>query len=324
MVAKHYNLGQERHEFIQNALFMTENNQSNASAMVIALIGFGSLSIGDGFIKSLAGEWPGTAVAALRYSFGALGLGALLFIFEGKKGFILPKPKAQLARGFFIALATLCFFTSIFLMPLATATSIQFVNPMITAIISAIILREAASMKSWIATITAFIGVLIVLRPNFLELGWAAILPLVAAFGLSGMMIANRAVASTGSILLMQFIIAAIAAPILIMSAIIGHFSGFEPLIITLPNWHIIGICALVACTASFSHWFIYKATVKASAAAVAPMVYIQLLIAIIIGMIFYGDYPDALSLFGAGIIIASGLYLLKSDQIPNKGGYRK
>ncbi|MEZ5710759.1 MAG: DMT family transporter [Blastomonas sp.] len=290
--------------------------QNITAGMALALCGFGMLSMGDGVIKSLAGEWPGTAVAALRYVFGAMGLGVLLFLREGRAGFRLPKPGAQLARGFFVALATLAFFVSIFVMPLATATSIQFINPMLTAIISAIWLKEAAGRTTWIATLLAFVGVLIVLRPNFAELGWMAVLPLVAAFGLSAMMIANRSVAGSGGVLLMQFLISAIAAPFLILASIAGHFSGIEGFAVGLPGWHVIGVCALVGVTASVSHMLIYLATARASAANVAPMVYVQLLVALAIGMLFYGDFPDLVALGGSVLIVASGLWLWRRNKL--------
>ncbi len=61
--------------------------------MLIALAGFACLSVGDAIIKTIAGEWPGTAVAALRYCFGVTGLGAFLFWREGRKGFRLPMAK---------------------------------------------------------------------------------------------------------------------------------------------------------------------------------------------------------------------------------------
>lgn len=115
------------------------------SGLLYALCGFALLSIGDAIIKSIAVAWPGTAVAALRYSIGASGLAILLFLREGRAGFVLPHPKMQLLRGFAVAAATVCFFSSLFLMPLADATAIAFTSPMITALLGALILKERTS-----------------------------------------------------------------------------------------------------------------------------------------------------------------------------------
>ncbi len=290
------------------------------SGLLLAVTGFATLSLGDAVVKSIAGEWPGTAVAALRYIVGAFGLGLLLWMVEGRKGFRIPMAKIQLLRGSMVALATLCFFSAIFLMPLAEATAIVFVSPMITALLSALFLGERASRATWIAAIIAFVGVVIILRPNVALLGWAALLPLIAATGMAAMMIGNRKVASTGSVLLMQFLIAVIAAPFLLLAAIIGHFSGYEPLAVSMPDWTIIARCAVVALTASFSHWLIYLGTTKASAARVAPTVYVQILMSLALGMIIFGDWPDALSLAGSAIIIGAGVYLWNSKRTPEKG----
>lgn len=165
--------------------------RNRGAGMLFALLGFALLSCGDGLIKSTAGQWPGMAVAALRFTLGAIGLGLVLLIREGPQGFRFPRPGVQLARGFFLAGATVTFFSSIFLMPLATATSIQFMAPLLTAVISSILYKERLSPRRWVATLIAFVGVMIVLRPSFTDLGWAALLPLAAAFGMSGLMMSN-------------------------------------------------------------------------------------------------------------------------------------
>jgi len=279
------------------------------------LCGFALLSIGDAVIKSIAGAWPGTAVAALRYSIGAIGLGALLLLKEGRQGFAMPMPKLQLLRGFSVATATICFFSSIFLMPLADATAIGFTSPMITAIFSAMFLHERTHATKWIAIFVAFGGVLLIMRPNVMELGWVALLPLAAAMSMAFMIIGNRAVAGTGSPLLMQFLVASLAVPFIFCAAFIGHFSGVEALHVGVPDWTIIARCTLVAVTASFGHWLIYMATTRASAAEIAPMTYVQLLIAVGLGIILFGDLPDLTSLAGAGIIVASGLILWRGSR---------
>lgn len=290
-------------------------SSSARSGLLYALCGFALLSIGDAVIKSIAGAWPGTAVAALRYSIGAIGLGTLLFLKEGRQGFAMPLPKLQWLRGFSVAMATICFFSSIFLMPLADATAIGFTSPMITAIFSAIFLHERTHATKWIAIFVAFGGVMMIMRPNVMELGWVALLPLAAAMSMAFMIIGNRAVAGTGSPLLMQFLVASLAVPFILGAALIGHFSGVEALHVGVPDWTIIARCTLVAVTASFAHWLIYMATTRASAAEIAPMTYVQLLIAVGLGIILFGDWPDLTSLAGAGIIVASGLILWRGSR---------
>ena len=287
---------------------MTEGNP--AKGLLLALCGFAMLSIGDAIIKTIGGVWPGTAVAALRYCLGATGLAILLWRTEGVAGFTMPMPKVQLLRGFSVAVATIAFFSSIFLMPLAEATAIVFIGPLITAMISHIWLNERAGRATWIAASIAFVGVLIIVRPNFAVLGVAALLPLAAAAGMAFMMIGNRKVAGAASPLQMQFLIAVIAAPILVIAAIVGQLSGISRLHVGLPDWTIILRCAIVAVTATCSHWLVYLGTTKASAAQIAPMVYVQILVALLLGFIVFGDRPDMISLGGSALIVAAGLGL--------------
>src|SRR5688572_27176496 len=105
------------------------------TALLLALLGFASLSVGDGLAKSMTGEWPGTAVSALRYIFGAAGLTVAVAIRHGRQGFVLPRPWLQVGRGAAVALATICFFMGVMAMPLADATAILFTSPMLTLVL---------------------------------------------------------------------------------------------------------------------------------------------------------------------------------------------
>ncbi|RPF72377.1 DMT family transporter [Aurantiacibacter spongiae] len=290
--------------------------QSDRAGLLFALAGFCCLSVGDAVVKGMADEWPATAIAALRYVMGAIGLSAILLAREGMAPFrTIPKPGIQWLRGLGVAVATVCFFTGVWLMPLADAASITFMQPMLTAVLAAAFLGERLRTTAVIATIVAFGGVLIVLRPNFLAIGPAALLPLVAAFGMAILMTANRAARGSGSALAMQAYIACFAAPLLVGFAVVGHVSGVEEFAVDWPEWHVIARCAFVAVSASLAHGLVYMGTERAGAATVAPMTYGQLLVAITLGWLFFDEVPDLVTLLGAAIIIGSGLWLWRDGR---------
>lgn len=268
------------------------------------------LSCGDALIKTMAGEWSPLAVAALRFTIGALGLSVILAIREGRAAFRPQSPWLQAGRGLCLAIATMCFFAAIFVMPLAEATALIFLAPIITALLSGPLLKEKVRPATWIASIIAFAGVILVLRPNLSELGPIAFLPLGSALSFSLMMLANRAVAGQGSSLSMQVFVAAGAAPVLILCAAIGGWSGAERFAISWPDWTVVARCAIVAVSASVAHWLVYLGTTRAGAATIAPMTYVQLLVAIILGWLMFTDTPDVMTLSGAAVIIAAGLFL--------------
>ncbi len=268
------------------------------------------LSLGDAVVKSMAGQWAPTAIATLRYALGAAGLSAILLAHEGAAAFAMPRPGLQLMRGAAVAVATIAFFAALALMPLAEATTIVFASPIITALLAPIFLNERASWITWIAAVMAFVGVAIVLRPNLGELGAAALLPLVAAVAMSVLFMGNRAVAGAASALAMQAFVALCALPVMLAATAIGHVSGVEALTVGVPSAAVVVKCAVVACTASSGHWLIYLGTTRAGASSVAPMTYVQLIVAIGLGWMWFGDRPDAVAMAGAAVIVGAGLLL--------------
>ena len=290
-------------------------HNSARTALILALCGFATLSIGDALVKTMAGQWPGTAVAALRYSAGAVGLAIVVALTEGRKGFRVPMPWLQLGRGVGVSVATICFFLGVMAIPLADATAIQFTSPMITGMASALLLGEKAPKAVWGATALAFAGVLVVLRPNVLALGAARFLPARGGGG-DGLpddlqpQGGRRGLADRDAIPggddggadpdrrgqpagaeRRAFIPGAGAAGRRRRQMPGGRLHGDGRALL------------------------IYMAAVRASAAVVAPMTYVQLLIAAALGWLLFGAAPDLSTFAGAALIIGGGLLLWRSQK---------
>ena len=288
-------------------------------ALLIALAGFCSLSVGDAVVKSMAG---GVA--------GARRLGAALLLrrlrprrstsrsSHGRAGFVLPRPGLQLGRGAAVALATLCFFLGVMAMPLADATAIQFTSPILTALLAPLVLGERTHRATWVATLLAFAGVLVVLRPNVMEIGLAAFFPLGAAFGMSWLMMLNRMTAGAAPVMVMQFLLAAIAAPLLVAAARPAPFRRLSGSAGRRPRWS--RNASRVAVFATLGHTLIFAAVARASASVVAPMTYVQLLVAAGLGWLWFGDRLDAATFGGAALIIAGGLLLWRAQRVRDLG----
>jgi len=285
-------------------------------ALLMAGAGFCLLAVGDAVVKTIAGAWPATAVAALRYTFGTIGLAAIVLWRQGRAGFVMPLPWAQVGRGFAVATATVTFFAGVHLMPLADTTSIVFTSPMWTALISAVFLRERIQGATWAAIMLAFAGVLVVLRPNLANLGAAALLPLVAALGMAVLMVLNRRVAGLAPVFTMQFLVAALGTPFLIAAAFAADRAGVPGYRVGWPDPSVVLRCLAVAFTATAGHWCIFRATEIASAARIAPMTYSQIVIALGAGWLVFGDRPDLVALAGTTLIIAGGLVLWWNDRV--------
>lgn len=283
--------------------------------VLIAVVGFSMFSVGDTIIKTIGGAWPGIAVAALRFAIAATVLGIILALREGRAAFVMPRPGIQLMRGFGMTVGTAAFFTALFIMPIVEATAIFFVSPMLTALLATLVLGEPARRSVWLATLLAFVGMLVLIRANFVHFGWAVLLPLAAAMGMSMLVLGNRIAAGLASGLAMQFYTAVIAAAMLGIGTGIAAATGLAGIEIGWPSWSVVSRCVLVAFTASCGHWLVYTATTRAGAAVIAPMAYVQLLVALTAGWLVFDDWPDTLSMVGATMIVCAGLYLWRSGR---------
>lgn len=296
--------------------------QSNDRAgLLYALAGFCTLSIGDAIVKGMAGEWPAPAMAATRYIAGTLLLGVLIARSEGLSALNLPRDRLQWVRGIAISISAVGMFLAVWLMPLATATTIGFTQPMITALLAAVLLGERVRASTIVASLVAFAGVFLVLRPNFATAGWGVLLPLVSATGMAVTIIANRKVHGRASVLAMQYWMSLTAMLFLLVVTPALHLTGLEPFHLTWPHWSVVARAAFIGLSATLAQWLIYMGTAKAGAGTVAPMTYGQLLMAVLFGALFFGDYPDAVALLGAAVIIGAGLFLWRSGRDPRGSG---
>lgn len=284
--------------------------QSDRAGLLYALAGFCTLSIGDAIVKGMPGAWPAPAMAAARYVVGTALLMVLLARSEGLPALRLPRDALQWVRGVAISVSAVGMFLAVWIMPLAEATTIIFTQPIITAVLAMLLLGERARPSTWLASIVAFAGVFLVLQPNFESAGWGVLLPVMSAFGMAVTIIANRKVSGRASVLAMQYYMSVTALFFLVAATAAGHVSGVEDFQVTWPHWSVLARCAIIGLTATLAQWLIFMGTVRAGAGTVAPMTYGQLLMAVALGWMFFGDRPDLTGLAGAVIIIGSGLFL--------------
>jgi len=264
----------------------------------------------------MPGLWPAPAMAATRYFVGSAILASMLARAEGLSALRLPRDPIQWVRGIAISCSAMGMFLAVWLMPLATATTIAFSQPMITAVLAAVVLREKTRPSTWIATLAAFGGVFLALRPNFATAGWGVLFPVLGATGMSVTIIANRVATGRASNLALQYYMSVTAMIFLVLATVTMHFFGPSSFHVHATDWTVIGRCALIGVTATSAQWLIFMGTVKAGAGTIAPMTYGQLLMATLFGYLFFGDHPDALSFLGAAIIIGAGLYLWSTGRM--------
>ena len=217
----------------------------------------------------------------------------------------------QLARSFLLFLSTICNFVALQYLQLVEALSIVFSTPLIVALLAGPILGERIGMQRLIAVCVGFVGVLVVARPGLGTMHPAALLSLTGAVAYAFYGITTRMLASTDS-----------SATTIIYSSLAGIvlMTPLLPWVWTTPSSPL--TWALLMMTGFFGavgHWLLVLAYARAPAVILSHFIYSQIVWMLALGYIVFGDWPDPWTFAGAGIVIASGLYLLYREQVKSR-----
>jgi drug/metabolite transporter (DMT)-like permease len=210
--------------------------------------------------------------------------------------------KIQLFRSLLSIIESGCFILSFRYLSLADAHSIASLTPVLVVALSAIILREHVSLKTWIAIFVGFIGVLIIMRPGLSIFDPKSLIPLAGAFFLSIYQIVTRKASEKDSTETSLFYTSIIG---IILMGVVGH-SYWQPLM----NYSILFFIA-IGIFFSLGLYFQIIALSMVRAGIIQPFHYTLIFWAIILGYIFYDDFPDIPTLIGALVITISGIYTL-------------
>ncbi|MEM8812032.1 MAG: DMT family transporter [Pseudomonadota bacterium] len=267
----------------------------------------------DAIAKSLAGQVSPGQIAASRFLFQTLLLAPFVIgsvhLRVGRAIWI------HAARGFLIALATLLFFTSLRVLPLAEAISIFFVSPLILTVLAAMLLGEPIGWRRILAVLVGFVGALIIVRPSYALFGWQAILPFCAAFAFAFYLILTRLLAREGDPVTIQFYAGVFGGLTMAIALLAG---GMASIPILTPSWPTISqwaLLALLGVIGTGAHVLVVHAFKRAPASILAPFQYLEIISATTLGFLVFGDFPDATTWIGISIIVASGLYVFHRER---------
>ena len=214
--------------------------------------------------------------------------------------------KLQVLRSFFSIIESGCFVLAFRYLSLADVHSVGSLTPVIIVALSALILKENVSPKTWIAIFVGFLGVLIILRPGLSIFDIKSLLPLMAAFFLGLYQVVTRKVSENDSTETSLFYTSLIG--FIVMSIL--AFVYWQPL--TLNSYFLftgIGIFF------SMGIYFQIIALSKARASIIQPFHYTLIFWAIILGYLVYDDLPNIPTIVGAIIIASSGIYVLRAGK---------
>ncbi|MEM1235063.1 MAG: DMT family transporter [Pseudomonadota bacterium] len=279
----------------------TRANQRGAALMVGSMTAF---TVNDAFMKLLGSEWPVFQSLFIRGLF-VVGMMAALSYAMGHIRRGIPRRDWQLVllRSGCEALAAALFITAIFNMPLAEATAILQTLPLTVTLAGALFLGEKVGWRRWMAIAVGFIGVLLIVQPGTEGFTVYALYAVGAVIIITFRDMAAREMSDA----MPSFLAALVGAVgVTAMGAAGSITEVWAPLTLTTA----IGLAGAV-CTVGVAYVFSVAAMRSGDIGFVAPYRYTALLVALIIGYVLFKEVPSPLTLLGAGLITATGLYTL-------------
>ena len=276
-------------------------------AITFNLLAWVMLPIMDGFAKYLSSDLPVLQITWARYFFTVAFTLPVMFFFFRKNLVWTDKPKLQLIRGLILLTANVCFFYSISIISLAKALTLAFIAPLIVTAFSPIFLGEKVGFRRWSAVIIGFIGSMVVIRPGFVEINLASLAALGTGVMYGFYLIITRKLSSSDNPLLTLLLTGVVGA---IIISFVMPFVWIKP---TLNQWSMMAAIGIFAC---IGHLFIILSLKYADASKLAPFSYFEIVTNIIIGYYFFSDFPDKWTFLGLFIIILSGIYISRRENI--------
>lgn len=269
------------------------------------------LTVNDAVAKWLTGSYPIPQVIALRGLFLMVPLLALL-LWRGGIGALRPhRIRNQAARAACFTGSTYLIVTALSLMPLADAVAFTFTSPLLIAALAPALLGERVGWRRWAAILVGFAGVVVMARPTPEAFRLVAFVALGAALMSALRDIVTRRISAVESTDLTLFYSTLATVVVGVAAALAFPWR--------MPAADDLALFVLLAALNGGAHFMLIEAYRWAEASAVAPFRYSALVWALLLGFFVWGDVPDAFLLVGAGLVVASGLYILHRETVARR-----
>ncbi len=253
----------------------------------------------DALSKYLSSLYPIVMVVWARYVVHTLLMAVIFLPQSGLRVLRTRRPLLQVARACCLLGTSLLFTTGLFYLPIAEATAVNFLAPLLVTAMSVPLLGEKVSRAQWAAVLVGFAGVLLVVHPDGAMFTPAVLFPFGSAICFGTYQILTRKLSETDSPTTSNFFTGLFNT--LVVSALVPFFWQVPDLIGGL-FMVALGTCGMLG------HLLLTQAFRHAAPALLAPFGYGQIVFAGLLGALFFGHVPDAISLYGIAIICLSGL----------------
>jgi drug/metabolite transporter (DMT)-like permease len=285
---------------------MTKNNTLLGIALMIsAMLIFPFLDVCAKFL----GQWgiPVIEIVWARLFFGLLLSAPILVSREGIDALKPRDGRVNALRGFFLVISTMMFFGALHYQGVAETLAIYFVQPLFITALAPFVLKEKVGIHRWAAVAIGFIGVLIIVRPGYLELNPGVFLAAGSGLGSAITMLLTRKLAGKSSA---------------IANTVYTNFYGsiFASLILVpfwvTPNFNTLMFMLLLASIGTLANYLTIMAMEHAEASLLAPLGYTEMINAVLAGWYFFGNFPDSWTFVGVAVLVACAIYISNRERI--------
>ena len=301
-----------------------EDEKAGILIYVVTLLSFATM---EALAKYLSGSFSISQIVWARYTFHFIIIFIAVLFLElvgFKSGIKFPKLiKVQILRSMALLLMTYCFFTSLSRLSLAEATIILFFSPLITTILSPLILKEKVTYFTWLAVMVGFIGMIIVIDPNNIigaqkiDMYWLSgiLYGIAGALFYSLYQIGTRILAPVEPAITSLLFSGAAGLLGTTFLVLIDYDPASGMQAWKDPNYSEWYLLIIVGFFGAIGQFLILGAYAKAKAITLAPISYTHIIWATLFGYLFFFSVPNLQTFLGAILIVSSGIYTFKKTR---------
>lgn len=267
--------------------------------VLLFVLGVLVLACMDALTKILVATYPPPLVVGVRYSINCLLLVAVLAPSQGRKLVQTKRTGLVLVRSACLASVSILMAVALTRLPVAEATSINFLWPTLAMLLAGPVLGERISRRGWVAAVIGFAGVLLIARPGAGLEPVGVLLGLCAATMGAIYQLLSRVLARTERTMALTFYTALVGALVFGLAAP-WFWDGRTPQLSDALLFLGLGVCAGVG------HYLFTAAHRYAPVSALAPLSYVQLVYAGVLGWLVFGHVPTPLSIVGMIVVLVS------------------
>ena len=251
-------------------------------------------------VKELSHGMDGFEITFFRALIGFIGLFPFLAV-AGRSSFKTRHLGKHVWRGILGSISALCAYLGIGKLALANYTALSFTKPLFAVVLAVLIIGEQVRWRRWAATIVGFLGVIVMIRPGSDTFTAWSFLALGDALAIATLITIVKRLPESETELVMMFYYGLVAIVLSLPLALwVWRWpTGYEWLLLT-----------LVGLIGALSQYLWILAFRAGEASAVAPFDYLRLLFAGLIGLVLFQEMPDAWTIGGAAVIVASTVYI--------------